>query len=44
MGWVAWAAVSEFTTTDLAWTEAKEKKLKKIAKANEAKLEKQREQ
>ena len=38
-----WSAVTEFTTTDLARTEAEEKKLKKIAKANEAKLEKQKE-
>ena len=37
-----WTAVTEFTSTDLARTEAEEKKLKKIAKANEAKLEKQR--
>ena len=38
-----WSAVTEFTTTDLARTEAEEKKLKKIAKASEAKLEKQKE-
>ena len=37
-----WTAVTEFTSTDLARTEVEEKKLKKIAKANEAKLEKQR--
>ena len=39
-----WSAVTEFTTTDLARSEAEEKKLKKIAKTQEAKLEKQREQ
>ena len=38
-----WSAVSEFTATELARTEEEEKKLKKIIKANESKLERQRE-
>ena len=38
-----WGAVQEFTATELARTDEEEKKLKKIMKANEAKLEKQRE-
>ena len=38
-----WGAVSEFTATELARTDEEEKKLKKIIKANEAKLECQRE-
>ena len=37
-----WSAVTEFTSTDLARSETEEKKLKKITKAQEAKLEKQR--
>ena len=37
-----WSAVTEFTTTDLARSEAEEKKLKKIVKAQEAKVEKQK--
>ena len=37
-----WSAVTEFISTELARSEAEEKKLKKIAKANEAKLEKVR--
>ena len=37
-----WSAVTEFTTTDLARSEAEEKKLKKIVKAQEAKFEKQK--
>ena len=37
-----WSAVTEFTSTELARSEAEEKKLKKIAKANKAKLEKGR--
>ena len=38
-----WSAVSEFTATELARTEEEEKKLKKVIKANETKLERQRE-
>ena len=38
-----WSAVQEFTSIELARTDSEEKKLKKIMKSNEAKLEKQRE-
>ena len=37
-----WSAVNEFTTTDMAMSEVEEKKLKKIAKAQESKFEKQK--
>ena len=38
-----WWVVTEFTATELARTDEEAKKLKKIIKANEAKLERQRE-
>ena len=37
-----WSAVTEFSSTDLSRFEAEKKKIKKITKAQEAKLEKQR--